>query len=150
MSAFPTGVAVVTSFDAAGRAHGMTCTALSSVTLDPATLLVCLGEASGTLAAVRESGYFAVNLLHAQSRHVADIFSRDVPDRFAQVEWRPSPKHGQPWLVKDAFALAGCEVRQEISIGDHALVLGEVHEVEQRDDVPLLVGLRRFTAWRVS
>src|SRR5439155_979792 len=42
MSAFPTGVAVVTTTDADGRPHGMTCSSVCSVTLEPPTLLVCL------------------------------------------------------------------------------------------------------------
>ncbi|MGH3800621.1 MAG: flavin reductase family protein, partial [Pseudonocardiaceae bacterium] len=52
MSSFPTGVSVVTALDREGHPWGATCSSLSSVTLSPPTLLVCLREQAGTLHAV--------------------------------------------------------------------------------------------------
>jgi len=147
MSAFPTGVAVVTAIDAAGRPHGLTCTSLASVTLAPPTLLVSLSVGSGTGMAVAQAGHFAVNLLHARARAAAGVFGQRVPDRFSRVAWRPSPRTRQPWLVQDAFALAECVVVQTRMVADHDVVFGEVVHVEQAIDVPLLCGLRRFCAW---
>lgn len=148
MSAFPTGVAVVTAVDGAGQPHGLTCTSLTSVTLQPPTLLVCLGESSGTLAAIRQAGHFAVNLLHDRARRAAEVFSTPVPDRFSQVTWRPSMRTGQPLLLADAFAYAECTVVGVSLVGDHAVVLGQVVAIEQSTtDVPLMYGLRQFIRW---
>jgi len=147
MSAFPTGVAVITAVDPDDRPHGLTCTSLTSVCLDPPTLLVCLGLRSGTLAATRHSGSFAVNLLHARARRVATVFSTAVPDRFAEVSWRPSRWTGQPWLCDDAFAMAECVIVDTCVVGDHAVMYGEVVHVEQTVDVPLLYGMRQFSDW---
>lgn len=147
MSAFPTGVAVITAVDHAGRPHGLTCTSLTSVTLSPPTLLVCLDLRSGTLAAIQHCGYFAVNLLRSRSRRAAELFSSRAPDRFSQVSWLPSPWTRQPWLRDDAFALAECTVVDVSVIGDHSVMFGEVVNVEQTIDVPLLYGLRRFSGW---
>lgn len=148
MSSFPTGVAVISSFDQHGRPHGMTCTSLSSVTLKPPTLLVCLNRHSGTLAALHAYGSFAINLLHARARRAAEIFSGPAPDRFGQVRWRLSSVAGLPWLVEDAFALAECTVRGSSIVGDHEVVLGEVCEVVVHgSDVPLLYGMRQFSTW---
>jgi len=144
MSAFPTGVAVVTAVGHAGRPHGLTCTSLTSVTLDPPTLLVCLDLRSGTLAAARHGGCFAVNLLHVRARRAAEVFASPTPDRFSQVAWRPSVRTGQPWLSDDAFAMAECVVADATVVGDHAVVFGEVVHVEQTPDRPLLYGMRRF------
>ena len=49
MSSYPTGVAVVTAIDDDGNPHGMTCTSLASVALNPPTLLVSFQRTSGTL-----------------------------------------------------------------------------------------------------
>ena len=147
MSAFPTGVAVITAVDRAERPHGLTCTSLTSVTLNPPTLLVCLDLRSGTLAASRQCGRFAVNLLHARGRRAAEVFSSPTPDRFSQVAWQPSPWIRQPWLCDDAFALAECIVVEASIVGDHAVMFGEVVHVEQSADVPLLYGMRRFSGW---
>lgn len=147
MSAFPSGVAVITALGADGRPHGLTCTSLSSVTLSPPTLLACLNTRSGTLEALRAGGCFAVNLLHAQGRRAAEVFSSPVPDRFAQVPWRLTERLRLPWLTEHAFAVAECSLADTSVVGDHAVVFGEVVSVTQVDDVPLLYGLRQFSAW---
>jgi flavin reductase (DIM6/NTAB) family NADH-FMN oxidoreductase RutF len=147
MSAFPTGVAVVTGVDRLGRPRGATCSSLCSVTLDPPTLLVCLTTGSSTLAAIRTGGRFAVNLLHCRARHTAEIFSTPVDDRFAQVRWEPLGPAGLPWLVRDAFAVAECRVDSLSAFGSHTIVLGKVTGADHRADVPLLYGLRQFSSW---
>jgi flavin reductase (NADH) len=146
MSAFPTGVAVVTSIDHNGRPRGMTCSSLSSVTLAPPTLLACLRTGSATHCAVRYHGSFAVNLLHAGGRHAAELFSSAVEDRFGLIRWRPSYS-GLPWLVADAFALAECTVSGTAEVGDHTVVFGTVDEVIMARATPLLYGMRRFSAF---
>lgn len=147
MATFPTGVAVITATDRRGTQHGLTCTSLCPVTLEPATLLVCLNVLSGTLGAVRDAGAFAVNLLHDRGRGAAEVFSSPVPDRFARVDWRRSPRIGQPWLAEDAFAVAECRVTTMSVVGDHAVVLGQLVGIEQTEEMPLLYGMRRFARW---
>lgn len=147
MSTFPSGVAVVTAIDSSGTPRGATCSSLSSVTVSPPTLLVCLHEASGTLAATRESGVFAVNLLHARGEETAVVFSSAVADRFDRVPWQRLEESGPPHLSRDAFAVATCRVVDQVVVGDHAVVLGEVSDIRLSRDVPLLYGLRRFSAW---
>jgi len=147
MSCFPTGVTVITAVDPRGTPHGMTCTSLTSVTIDPPTLLVCLNVQSGTLGAIRETGVFALNFLHQRGRPAAELFSSPVADRFSRVCWRPSDVVRCPWLFVDAFALAECRVTGTFPAGDHDVVLGEVVGVRQTDGVPLLYGMRQFSAW---
>jgi flavin reductase (DIM6/NTAB) family NADH-FMN oxidoreductase RutF len=146
MCAFPTGVAVVTTVDAGGAPCGMTCSSIASVTLDPPTLLVCLRVGSRTCVATRSRGAFAVNLLHAQARPVAELFAGSVANRFARVRWRRTGS-GLPWLVDDAFALADCTVTRSVEVGDHCVVFGTVRQIIQRPAAPLLYGLRQFSSW---
>src|SRR5262245_12636119 len=87
MSSFATGVAIVTAFDRGGRPHGLTCTSLASITLVPPTILVSLDTASGTLAAIRDGGRFAVNLLHSGAKPTAELFASAAGDRFDRVSW---------------------------------------------------------------
>ncbi|ALL79988.1 hypothetical protein AD006_32420 (plasmid) [Pseudonocardia sp. EC080610-09] len=147
MSMFPSGVSVVTAFDGHGVPHGLTCTALVSVSLEPSTLLVSLNRASGTLAALHEGRRFAVNLLRSRSRRAAEVFATRVSDRFHAVRWSPSSSTGQPHLTHDAFAFAGCTVRETFAVGDHELVVGEIQEIELGNDVPLMYGMRQFSSW---
>jgi flavin reductase (DIM6/NTAB) family NADH-FMN oxidoreductase RutF len=147
MSGFPTGVAVVTAVDGAGNPHGMTCTSLASVTVDPPVLLNCLNVRSGTLAAIRASRSFAVNLLHSRGRSAAEAFSSAHGDRFASTAWQPSTVVGAPWLTGDAFAVAECTVVATVPVGDHVVVFGRVVNIDGSPDMPLLYGLRRYATW---
>ncbi|QKW35621.1 flavin reductase family protein [Actinomadura sp. NAK00032] len=146
MRGFPTGVAVVTALGPDGRARGMTCSSLCSVSLAPPTLLACLREGSPTLAAVLVRGAFAVNLLHADARRTAELFASGAPDRFDRVAWRAGA--AGPHLPAAAHAVADCAVRSPVPAGDHVVVFGEVYAVTGYDDRgPLLYGLRRYGSW---
>jgi flavin reductase (DIM6/NTAB) family NADH-FMN oxidoreductase RutF len=116
--------------------------------MSPPTLLVCLSKGSWTASAVVERGSFAVNLLHARAQGAAELFAGPTFNRFSQVDWRPSPLLGLPWLVADALAVAECQVSDARVVGDHTVVFGEVVGVSQEPDVPLLYGLRSFSTWR--
>jgi flavin reductase (DIM6/NTAB) family NADH-FMN oxidoreductase RutF len=146
MSGFPTGVAVITGTDGAIPC-GLTCSSLSSVTMAPPTLQVCVQSRSRVLPAVRERGAFAVNLLHARARHIAAGFAAPVADRFAGIVWSGSPRLGVPWLTEAAFAMAECRLVATLVVGDHTMLLGEVVSTRYVDDVPLLYGKRRYSAW---
>jgi flavin reductase (DIM6/NTAB) family NADH-FMN oxidoreductase RutF len=148
MAGFPTGVAIVTALDRDGGCRGMTCSSVCSVALDPPTLLVCLREGSPTLAAVLDSGEFAVNLLQAGAQDTAALFASGTPDRFDRVRWRTPGGSSGPHLVDDAHTTADCRVIRTDLVGDHRVVLGEVLEVVQRQEPqPLLYGLRRYAGW---
>ncbi|NBE91756.1 flavin reductase family protein [Nonomuraea sp. KC401] len=149
MSRFPTGVAVVTAADTVGRPHGMTCSSVASVTLCPPTILVCLRVGSATLRAVHEGGAFAVNLLDAEARATAELFSGPVPDRFARVRWIRSHA-GLPWLVDDALAMAECRLSRVIPDGDHEVLFGRLLRVTEKPGTPLLYGMRSYSVWRPS
>lgn len=149
MGSFPTGVTVVTAIDGTGRPHGLTCTSLTSVSVAPPMVLVCLNLASGTYAAIRDTGAFAVNLLRPLGRRAAEVFAGRVPDRFAAVDWEPSPA-GLPWLVEDAFALAECRVHAVHRAADHAIVVAAVEGLSHRSDAVLMYGMRRFSRWPVA
>ncbi|MER7109327.1 flavin reductase family protein [Streptomyces sp. NPDC000229] len=144
MGSYFTGVSIVTALDGEGRPHGLTCSSLTSVTLAPPTLQVCLDVRSGTLAALRAEGSFAVNLLHQGGAHTAGVFASAVPDRFARTAWRRSSRLGLPWLHEDAYAVAECRVVESVEIGDHMAVFGEVVGVENGAGWPLLYGRRAF------
>ncbi|ONK16173.1 flavin reductase family protein [Streptomyces sp. MP131-18] len=147
MSKFPTGVSVVTAVDTKGAPQGATCSSLSSVTLSPPTLLVCLRTGGVTLEAVRETGRFAVNLLHEDAERAAKVFAAPFVDRFAEVPWQTWLPSGLPHLHRDAFACADCRVAAELLIGDHVIVVGTVSHITMSGGMPLMYGMRRFLSW---
>ena len=62
ISRFLTGITVVTTRQGT-QAHGITASAVASVSLEPPTLLVCLNRQSATCEAIGRAGHFAVNVL---------------------------------------------------------------------------------------
>ncbi|WP_191298988.1 flavin reductase family protein [Lentzea cavernae] len=148
MAAFPTGVAVVTTFGLGAEPWGMTVSSLSSVSVDPPTLLVCLRDSSPTLDALVWNGSFTVNLLHHEARPAAELFSSGDPERFRQVVWERPLDVGGPHLVDDAHAAADCVVDHMHRIGTHVVVFGKVQRVVHRSGLqPLLYGMRTYASW---
>lgn len=147
MCAFPSGVAVVTTCDDDGTPRGFTCSSLCSVSVRPPTILVCVDNRSGTLAALVRRGAFAVNLLHSRGRRAARVFASGDPERFSHVVWRPSPTWNLPHLVEDAHSVAECGLDRTIVSGDHTIVLGRVVTIDRRPRPPLLYGLRQYARW---
>lgn len=148
MTAFPSGVAVVTAFDEHGHPWGMTCSSLCSVAVTPPTLLVCLRRGGPTLGAVLRQAMFTVNLLHHGARATAELFASGDPHRFDRVPWRLPPGRGGPRLIRTTHAVADCVVAGSHEVGDHTVVFGRVLRAEHHGALsPLLYGLRRYAAW---
>lgn len=134
LGAFPTGVTIVT---APGPA-GLTTNAFTSVSLDPALILVCFDNTSRTLPAVEEAGRFAVNVLKADQGALAALFAskRVAKEKFAEVTH--TEEHGVP-VLDGALAWLVCEVDRAIPAGDHTIVIGAVRALHADDDgEPLL------------
>ncbi|CAK7280284.1 flavin reductase family protein [Streptomyces misionensis] len=152
MSSFPSGVSIVAALDAEGNPHGMTCSSIASVALSPPTIVACLRTASHTHRAVRESGRFALNLLHERGRATSELFASGAPDRFGRAEWRLPLDACGPHLTDAAHTIADCRVSRTIEVGDHTAVLGEVIAITVVDEAPepLLYGLRQYAAWSTA
>jgi 3-hydroxy-9,10-secoandrosta-1,3,5(10)-triene-9,17-dione monooxygenase reductase component len=121
---FASGVTIVTTDGPDGPA-GMTTNAITSLSLDPLLLLVCFERRSRTLAAVRASERFAVNILRAEDRELAGVFAskRIAREKFESVTHAES--HGVP-VLDGALAWIACELRELLPGGDHVIGIGEV------------------------
>jgi flavin reductase (DIM6/NTAB) family NADH-FMN oxidoreductase RutF len=125
MSQFATGVTIVTSLTGDGRPIGTTATAVSSLSLVPPLLLVCLDRRSATLAAIVARQAFAINILAAHQQHLSSNFAKRGEaaswDGVAHDRW-PS---GNPRL-DGALASVDCIVDELLAGGDHDIVIGHV------------------------
>lgn len=131
---FATGVAVVTALDG-GRPHGMTVNSLTSVSLEPPLLLVCLTAGARTTEAVVNDGRFAVNILGARQDAIALRFARRGEDHFDGLPLSYG-EHDIP-VVPDALAHLECTVERHVEAGDHVVVFGQVQRVCDREGAPL-------------
>lgn len=137
---FATGVTVVTAVDAEQRDFGSTANAISSVSLQPPLVLVCLRDESETLAAILATRRFAVNVLRDDQRQLAERFARSASrDTWAGVPHHPAPTTGAA-LIDGALATLESDLHDVADGGDHTIVIARVLAVEHPAEhvVPLL------------
>ncbi|HWN22940.1 MAG TPA: flavin reductase family protein [Gaiellaceae bacterium] len=145
MSAFPTGVAIVTTLDADGHPRGLTTNAVCAVSADPPMLLVCVDRTSRTLEALRHARSFVVNFMSDGCADLCALFASKADDKFADVAWQPG-LDGVPLLVEDALAIAECRTEQELEAGDHLILTGfvEAGRAPDPERVPILYYRRAY------
>lgn len=130
MSRLATAVSVITT--RAGDARiGMTASSVTSLSLDPLQLLVCVGNRLFTRTAIEQHGRFAVNVLGEGGEQVARQFATSGADRFRGVEL--DEEHGVP-VLRQAIATFVCDVAAAIPGGDHTIFVGDVRTFEHRED----------------
>jgi len=124
------GVSLVTTGRGADR-NGLTATSVTSLSMQPASLLVCINRDCSVLPVLRDHGAFGVNLLGAAHRELADRFAGRHglrgAERYAGVDWIELVT-GAP-LLADALAAIDCTVDSVIDWHSHALVIGRVAAV---------------------
>ena len=124
MGSFPSGVTVITTLDDDGQIVGLTASAFSSLSMDPALVLFCPNYASDTYPILRDSKRFAIHLLSADQTAEAYAFASKGKEKAKGIEWHLS-ELGNPLLAK-ATAIIECELWREYDGGDHAIIVGAV------------------------
>jgi flavin reductase (DIM6/NTAB) family NADH-FMN oxidoreductase RutF len=138
---FASGVTVITTRD--GEVPlGTTASALSSLSLEPPTLLVCMNTASITGQAIAASGGFAVNILSEDQKEAALTFARKGEDKFRSISWTPGAT-GMP-LLSGALATLECRVLEQVSGGTHSVFVARVEEAAAHAGAPLAYFRGRF------
>ena len=125
------GVSVIT----AGRGKdisGMTATSVSSLSVDPPTLIVSVNRGASCWPLLQRYGFFGVNILTSDQIDIAERFAgKDGlkgAARFAGAEWTTRAS-GVP-LLSGALAAIDCEVEEIIERHSHAIVIGRVLDLQ--------------------
>jgi flavin reductase (DIM6/NTAB) family NADH-FMN oxidoreductase RutF len=131
MRQLPGGVSVITVGRGDDRS-GMTVTSVSSLAVEPATVIVCVNKQSSTWQLLQRYGAFGVNVLTGGQQSVADRFSGrggiKGPERYAGEDWITLAT-GTP-LLANALAALDCDVEETIDRHSHAIVIGRVQAVQ--------------------
>src|SRR5689334_6673403 len=93
------GVAIISTLYE-GRPLAMTATAVSSLSLEPPSLLVCINRGAGAFAALAEGARFCVNLLGRRQAELARLCGRpgEGEARFGVQGWMRD-ETGLPYLA---------------------------------------------------
>jgi len=134
MGHFASGVTIITTRHK-GIDYGLTASAVSSLSLDPPMLLICLNKASNTQKAIAQSQVFAVNILREDQSAMAQQFARSHPDKFGEVGVSYGDL-GAP-LLGGTLATIECRVTEEVTGGTHSVFLAEVHCAQAAEGMPL-------------
>jgi len=135
------GVSIITTCDQDGQKLGMTATAVTSVSLDPPLVLVCVDNRTRTAAALTSLMPFVVHFLSAEQESLARQFAGSSADKFAGVAYQWTA-YGCPRL-ENVLASVECVPYQTMLSGDHTIVAGRVVDVDVADtDLPPLMYFR--------
>lgn len=131
MRQLASGVSIVTT-GSMGERNGFTATSVTSLSVDPPRLLLCVDRMSSSVPLLQASGHFAVNVLADRHRDLADRFAGRTgekgEDRFEGTAWA-TLETGVPALA-GALAVIGCEVEETLARYSHLIVIGRVAEIK--------------------
>lgn len=125
-------VTIVTASDGMRR-HGMTMTAVTSLSMDPPALLICVNRSTLLSDILVTARHFCVNVLRHDQEEVSNAFSGTVPPeaRFSVDRWDAHPS-GVDYLGA-AQANIFCDKAAAIPYGSHLIVIGNIQDVILHD-----------------
>ncbi|MDB5617049.1 flavin reductase family protein [Tardiphaga sp.] len=130
MRALAGGVSVI-SVGRGKDISGMTVTSVTSLSVEPATLLVSVNRQSSSWPLLQRYGAFGVNILTAEQLDLAERFAGKGglkgAERFAGAQW-VTRATGVPLLV-GSLASIDCDVEEVIERHSHAIIIGRVRDV---------------------
>lgn len=142
MGLFPTGVTLLTTRAPDGTDHGITANSVTSVSLEPLLLLVCVEHKSRLHGALIAAGSWAVSVLAADAEQLSRRLARrghSTAETLAAVPHHRGP-HTGALLLDDALSTLECRTWAAHPGGDHTVVIGEVLAVATpRPDLAPLV-----------
>lgn len=133
------GVSVLT----VGRGQdisGMTVTSVTSLAVDPATVIVSVNRASSSWPLLARYRIFGISIPGADQLDVAETFAGKTgakgADRFRGAEWDIGVT-GVP-LLRGAASTLDCEVEELIERHSHTIVIGRVRDARVAEYVSAL------------
>lgn len=122
-----------------GEARGIAATAVTSLTVDPPAMIICVNQSASIHPALAVGAPICINLLHQQHREISGAFGGMIAcdNKFAYGEWQDDER-GIPFLT-DAQANIFATVDQMTPYGSHSIIIARVSGVRNRDDIAPLI-----------
>jgi flavin reductase (DIM6/NTAB) family NADH-FMN oxidoreductase RutF len=132
---FATGITIATT-RVGEQLFGMTANAVTSLSLDPPLVLLCVDRRAQFLTAITESKIFALSILGEEHEHHSRRFAQKGLKEF--TDWNVvASVTGSP-ILPEALAWVDCKVVDILPGGDHEIFVGEIVAGDCRDGRPLL------------
>ncbi len=121
-----------------GQPMGITATAMSPISMDPPSLLVCINRAAAVHAQMEDVSHFGVNVLHREQEDIARMFADRTQHGQRFVKGWENDCTRPPRLL-DAQAAILCRRIDHHQFGTHSIFIGVVEDVVAREDIQPLV-----------
>lgn len=121
------------------RRYAMTATAVTELSLDPPSLLICINRGATIFGPLNGGADFCVNVLERQQEEISAACAGQLggEDRFGIGTWAESAD-GVPYLA-DAQVCFICRSEKSLIHGTHGMFIGQVHEVHVRGEIDPLI-----------
>jgi len=142
---FATGVTIVTARGINGAPVGMTANSFASVSLDPPLVLWSVDRSAPEAGDFMASSHYAVHVLRQDQQQLANTFSDDSIDKFANLSIECGIEDLP--LLNDYAARLQCKIVNRHEEGDHVILIGQVMDVRVDSADPLVFfggGYRRL------
>lgn len=144
LSAFPTGVCVITTRRPDGKREGLTASSFNTVSLAPPMVLWSLTRSSPSADAFRNCEYFAINVLAETHQALSSHFARRCEDKFQGFADHFTEGLGGVPVLRDAVASFECRNSFQNYGGDHIVFIGGVQRYQTSDRPPLVFHRGRY------
>jgi flavin reductase (DIM6/NTAB) family NADH-FMN oxidoreductase RutF len=142
MGCFATGVTVITTRDQDGRPYGLTANAVTSLSLEPPLLLICVDRKAETFPHFFDSKVFVLNILAEHQEDVSRRFATSGGDKFTGIAHRFG--HLELPILEGTLGHIECRIIETLEGGDHVIHIGQVEHAEAREGHPLLFFRGRY------
>ena len=127
-----------------GERHAMTATSVTSLSLDPPAMLVCVNKDASIHNIINFGSSFCINILSSRQMELAEVCSKS--------EEGEARFQGKPWIEDDNFIYAKqslsnifCECSDLVEHSSHTIFIGNVTSVLSSDeDSPLIYGSGKY------
>jgi len=140
MRGFAQSVVIITTLGDDGGRYAMAATAVTPVSMDPPSMLICVNRTASAYRILEGGAHFCLNILNAAQVDVGKCCAASRgDDRFAVGDWRIDDD-GLLYLA-GAQAVIVCHQRQVTAYGSHDIFVGDVQSVRLSGEVDPLIYL---------
>jgi len=138
MGKFATGVTLIAALRDDGSVQSMTANSVTSLSLDPPLVLVCLSHTCNTLPYLRSTGRYSINVLDRSQSEAATFYAKPDEKRAGPdpVEYSFNDR-GSP-IVRGCLSFLDCDVVAAHEHGDHTIFVGAVRDTGTDSGDPLV------------
>jgi flavin reductase (DIM6/NTAB) family NADH-FMN oxidoreductase RutF len=121
-----------------GRNFAMTATAVSALSMEPPSMLVCVNRSATFHAALSQADAFAINVLSRGHVDISRLCSGEAKGegRFGVGSW---DTHAAAPVLADAQAAIVCRKDMKMEYGTHTVFLGPILSISTNGEVDPLI-----------